>query len=341
MCVIIHKPADARPSEDLLVACATNNPDGFGIMFVENGRIHTIKDPDSFRFFEVYDAYKDRELGIHFRWKTHGEIDMENTHPYAVLEPEAHDADLWLMHNGIISIEQRDKSKSDTWHFVRYMLRPILEQTGLDVIRNKSFQTLIEEYIGSSNKLLLLDQYGNFTKFNAHRGIELEDCWLSNNYSHTLNVWSGKKSQAAVQTSRSSYRWNYGLSRPYGYWEEDEAAWESHAPYRKNGVGKYTVQEGSGGVLALPAPTTQSDTNDYLSTQNDVDEDYHGEKDFDFLESDSNTARDYWFPSAEDIARFPVIELEDIEHLSLTEVEQLCVLAPDLVAQLLWRMACQ
>lgn len=325
MCVIIHKPAGVYPSDETLYACSANNPDGFGIMFVDDGRVRTIKDVDNAKFFEVYKDLKDRELGIHFRWKTHGKIDHKNTHPYKVLDPKSHGRDLWLMHNGVISMKEVDKNMSDTWHFVELIMRPILVQAGTQVLNDPSFQELVESYIGYSSKLLMLDQDNRFIKINEGAGIEHEGCWLSNDYSHTINQWSGSMSQAAIKSRSKKYKsWSY-WDHNYdpnldGYYPETEKQADK-SPTSK----KVTVSEGSGGVALLADRRELAE-----QTYEEIEEFYR--------ESEGGN-QGYWMPSVEDLTRFQDLEIEDIAHLHYDEVEQLCKERPDLVASLLWREA--
>ena len=132
MCLIIHKPADKELDLDILRSGFYNNPDGFGIMHVdptqEGVALFKKTTPSTFDEIQtVYEAVKDRELGIHFRLRTHGALNDEQAHPYQVLNRAQHGSDVFLMHNGILTVPTVDDSKSDTWHFVEHQFRPMLE----------------------------------------------------------------------------------------------------------------------------------------------------------------------------------------------------------------------
>ena len=195
MCLIISAPKGTRPKDELLEAAFLNNSDGFGIFFpTKKGNVHIHKTlPGNFDdVTAVYDNYRqvDGPMGFHFRMRTHGDIDQSQAHPYKILNKKQDGRDMYLMHNGVMSslVKEIDKTKSDTWHFVRYILRPSLLSSP-DMIFEEDYQKFLGKMIGSSNKLLILDGLtGKFVKINEDSGTEIEGgIWLSNTYSLSRN----------------------------------------------------------------------------------------------------------------------------------------------------------
>ena len=108
-----------------------------------------------------------------------------------------HGRDLWLMHNGPrLPVPILEDDKSDTWHFVKHMLYPILENNP-DFIENDDFIRMLDRIIGSE-KLLLLDSHVGFIRVNENAGTKKDNMWLSNTYSlgrdkgMNYNVHTGK-----------------------------------------------------------------------------------------------------------------------------------------------------
>ena len=189
MCLIIHKGADVEVPLELRRAAYEGNGDGFGVMWLDDtdGRVKVDKVlPKRFEDTEaVYERYKDREVALHYRLQTVGTICEENVHPFRVLDKDADGQDLWLMHNGTMTDVPVgwDKDASDTAHFIKYVLRPMLLNRP-EAMGDKKFWSFVKRMIGSS-RLLMLDGDGEYlrvenggTKWVQHKGL-----WLSNKYS--------------------------------------------------------------------------------------------------------------------------------------------------------------
>lgn len=142
-----------------------NNPDGWGLMALVNGKVVVHKGgipqeknkkgkvtPEVVAdFMSVYKYYKDLEVALHFRYATHGQVDEANTHPYMVAE------DVYMMHNGVLSefTKEQDQTKSDTWHYAN----TISEMVGYGWLRDPKFLRLINIAAGF-NRILFLDKEG-------------------------------------------------------------------------------------------------------------------------------------------------------------------------------------
>lgn len=185
MCLITLSRKGKLLDEERFLASLTHNGDGMGIMTFSEGtaRIHKFmgKTP------ELYQFYKQHAEGIphafHHRFATHGNKNYEMLHPFRVLSKDRHGIDLYLMHNGVMSnISTPIKGKSDTWHFVHSVLRPMLKDNP-DNLYNDGFKKAIEMAIGGGNKLVFLDSRGRWTVINRKAWTEKDDFLFSNTYS--------------------------------------------------------------------------------------------------------------------------------------------------------------
>lgn len=209
MCILVYQPADKRISEAMLADFHDHNPDGFGLMFAEDGKLYTLKSvPEAGQSEEdhckkVIDLYNQHAIGreclIHFRMRTHGDIDDANCHPYRVTDEVA------LMHNGVLSSSNPvDKSKSDTWHFIEYVLRPVLDSQP-DLISNPEWVDFMSGLIGTSNKFGIMNSQGKICIVNQDSGVWHDGLWLSNTYAWTTTKFGYKP--------KHTYGYGYG----YGY----------------------------------------------------------------------------------------------------------------------------
>jgi len=177
MCLIIHKPAGVEISPDLLAAAATHNAEGWGLMgFDDSGQLllekRAIVNVDE--LVEVERAHRDAEYVLHLRRQTKGGSGLDNVHPFKIIDG------VWLMHNGTLKLETRVPGKSDTWHFVSDVLRP-LAQRHPGLLSDYAFIQILEHGLKAENKLALLDQrLRRIVIVNRSHGVEVDSLWLSN-----------------------------------------------------------------------------------------------------------------------------------------------------------------
>ena len=189
MCLIIQTDKPKQLSTRLLETAYENNSDGFGVMFVNKGKLHTHKIvPKTFNDIEkVWDKYKsmDIPMGIHFRFATNGDTNKSMSHPFQVLSrAKGDDRDMWVMHNGPqLPTPMIDSNKSDTHQFVKWVLRPQLSANP-NLLHNAEWQEMIEDLIGTDKLLFLDGKTKEFVIFNRDEGTDMENVgWLSNTYS--------------------------------------------------------------------------------------------------------------------------------------------------------------
>ena len=212
MCILIHHTAETSFSDAVLRDFYNHNPDGFGLMFGDGNKIHVTKSLGSVD--ETIALYRDiaegRECIIHYRMKTHGNIDTANCHPYRVTD------DLWLAHNGILSAGNPiRKEMSDTWHMIEYILRPIAE-SNMDMIFTADFQEYLGDLIGSSNKFALCHADGRIAVINRDSGVEHFGAWLSNTYAWSASE-HGFKHKGVTNRYNSYYDYYDNYSKYHAY----------------------------------------------------------------------------------------------------------------------------
>lgn len=177
MCVIIEKPPGRAVAPWLLRRCLEHNPDGWGLMWAEAGQVAVRKGFGLEALLAALAGREERALALHLRRRTHGEVRLEQCHPFPVLTSERDGIDLWMMHNGVIAIDRPRADRSDSWHFARHFLQPCLRRN--PALRHEpAFQELLRQAVGAS-RLLLLDGKGRFDWVNRALGREVAGCWLS------------------------------------------------------------------------------------------------------------------------------------------------------------------
>lgn len=211
MCILIKHSPETNFNKDDIEDFYSFNPDGMGVMYGDGNKLHVTKSLGSVE--EIWNIYNDicigRECVIHFRMKTHGNIDLINCHPYHVTDK------IWLAHNGILSASNPiRKEMSDTWHLIEYVIKPIAE-SNIGLLFDTCFQTYIGSLIGSTNKLCYAHADGRIAIINESSGVSYKNAWLSNTY-----AWSANK---AGFGNASYFRGNYSVyngfavDEPYQY----------------------------------------------------------------------------------------------------------------------------
>lgn len=147
MCIIVHKPKGRTVDKATLERCFKANPDGAGYMFIEDGRVwgnkgfmnidELLESLEESGLMRGNGLVKDRAITLHFRRATHGGVNRGNCHPFPVtdkvslLKTRYWEADIGIVHNGIISIECR-KGMSDSQEFVANVLATPAVSENLD-----------------------------------------------------------------------------------------------------------------------------------------------------------------------------------------------------------------
>jgi len=236
MCIAIMNAGKMLPKKKLK-NCWNYNDDGAGILYINDGVLCIEKFPnkggDSFNtFLERYVSLKTSDVGnkpmlLHFRIATHGMSD-EYLHPFPVTDT------LGLVHNGVIS-GFGTKDKSDTAEFAE--LLSTIPNMSMEMLDNPFIEDAIYTYLGGTNKVVFLDNTGEWCIFGEKLGEWIGDNWFSND-SHSKAVrYYG--STAVTGSSNYVYDWDDDQA-DVDAWNEsfgitttdelDEIAYELEAP---------------------------------------------------------------------------------------------------------------
>ena len=174
MCIIVAKKKGVKmPSKNILETCFNNNSDGAGLMYVQNGQVIIDKGYMDFKSFYKRLQKLERRLGdltnksivMHFRIGTQGANDKATTHPFPIskditqLKATYVKTDVGMVHNGIISKFNYDKTISDTQLFIKDFVS-VIKNLKKDFYTDSSVMQLLKGEIGSS-KLCFLDKNEN------------------------------------------------------------------------------------------------------------------------------------------------------------------------------------
>lgn len=229
MCLIIKSDDVSELKQNLLTSAYHNNSDGFGGMFLADGKIQTFKELPKTEndVVNLWDKFKDMKIpmGLHFRFTTNGGTNKSNCHPFEVLNMKQHNRSIWVMHNGPqLPTPMIDVGKSDTHQYVKWILRPMLAQNP-ELLYNSDWKDMIEESIGSDKLLFLDGSNGKFTIINEDHGETMDNMWLSNTYS----IQRGMGSDYDVKTDTIS-------TRPKGITYYGGIDWNGYDTYRDDNI---------------------------------------------------------------------------------------------------------
>jgi hypothetical protein len=185
MCLIAFANRDRSqiPSIHLERAHA-RNPDAWGIMFPDCGRVRLHRDVSDHAAFQA--AWKRSPLrtpiAAHFRYGTSGSMSAVMAHPFPLLEDDA-GVQLAVMHNGVMRCVEDEGPLSDTAVFIRDVLQPQLEARP-DLVEVEGWLRAMGAILGEDNKLLFMRGDGHVFFVNGWQGqFEESGVWYSNTYS--------------------------------------------------------------------------------------------------------------------------------------------------------------
>jgi hypothetical protein len=177
MCILLMIPTKAaKPNEEILDQCWKCNPDGAGFMYPDKAASRLVVSKGHMDLAALKAAFalvpEGVPVSVHFRIKTHGNKDADNTHPHWVWPDE-----VAMSHNGILPIgAPADSAESDTARFARLVL-PHLPKTWW---KNPALVHLIESYMGRGNKMVVMNQAGDYKILNEEAGSWEQGVWFSN-----------------------------------------------------------------------------------------------------------------------------------------------------------------
>lgn len=232
MCLIIVGPSNhirntLLNTPELAEDIYMSNSDGIGAMYTTSkGRLRMPKivpaNLQQFINFFKQLPQDDRPMAIHARYKTHGDIDMENCHPYVVLPGR-----VAMMHNGVLSHGNKaDPTKSDTWHYIKNTVRPQLEAYP-KLFVNQAWRDLMAGDITGSNRFVFLDHEGDMVILNKHTGIEHDGLWFSNTYAWSPELLIPGYHVPKFPSTRGSFWRGYDYGNTF---HDDDEFWDRDVP---------------------------------------------------------------------------------------------------------------
>lgn len=172
MCIILSCEPGCRPDAKTLDTCMTNNPDGAGLMWTENGMVQVCKGLFTMSdLVSVFDYIPtEAPLAIHMRIATSGGIDYGTCHPFPITDnlEALHATDLEcpfaVMHNGVIATMPTDEKAgiSDTVSFVRSVLYPMTIH-GRSSIMSKTARMRIRR-AAPNNRFCIMSKSGDVAR---------------------------------------------------------------------------------------------------------------------------------------------------------------------------------
>jgi hypothetical protein len=182
MCIIIYNETGAPHNRQHLSNAYDNNPHGVGLMWVEDGRVRTLRGLFSKRqMFDILENFDGVPHALHLRWKTRGKIVKEMCHPFRA-SAENTAQRVWLMHNGTFMKVKSDEKHSDTFYFAKSMQHATAKH-GTDVLFTESFLRKLEKEVESWNKVIFLRDDGKVAIANPSKWHVENGMWYSNTYS--------------------------------------------------------------------------------------------------------------------------------------------------------------
>jgi predicted glutamine amidotransferase len=176
MCLAIFKPAGIDVPTDHLKKGWVHNSDGGGFAFVNDGKISVVKGFMTWKewldaFNEAEFMFPDSPFLIHFRIRSMGDRNAENTHPYEL--PDGMGA---LIHNGTLRGTGAEYmvGPSDTALFVKKFGKALT----FDNVQAE--KKLLESAIDSYNKFAILYADGRHHILNEEEGVTINGVWYSN-----------------------------------------------------------------------------------------------------------------------------------------------------------------
>lgn len=225
MCLAIYKPSGKYVKEEHLGNGFANHSDGAGMAWAQDGQLHYKKGIFKLEeFLELYNQIKEFPALLHFRKATHGAVNEANCHPFIFDEGR-----LALIHNGVLNIKCNIDGLSDTAHFVKLVLEPMISKNKVP-INDGALHYLISTSIGT-DKMVVMDGNGTAYVFNEDKGTEEEGVW----YSNTTFRYSSK-STYKIPATHQSHR-EYDLHGPRTGHSPNIPSGDDARDWRKNWAG--------------------------------------------------------------------------------------------------------
>ena len=245
MCIAILNNGK-KLSRQELSNCWTSNDDGAGLLYIEDGKLVAFRQAnedlydtaglDFDKFMAEYErVYKMSRAShtpvlLHFRIATHG-LTPEYLHPFFISDS------VGLIHNGIIR-GYGDNEFSDTWEFANELATLPASMTGsVDFLDVPFISGAILDKLANYNKVVFMDDTGEYRIFNAQLGHWSGQNWFSNDAYKTRKAYFG----STVMTKRDpdlldEKAWNDSFKATSQYIDPYEDDWYGFGKPKGKGV---------------------------------------------------------------------------------------------------------
>lgn len=206
MCIIFYNETGKAYDEDEISVAYDNNPHGVGFMWVEDGKVRTIRGLFSKdKLFDILGHFEGVPHALHLRWRTRGEITKDLCHPFRASHVGA-DKTVYLMHNGTFFGVTPKQGQSDT-HVFAHKMQDVTLEYGTDMLFHESFLRKVEKNVKSFNKVIFLRDDGKVAIMNPDEWTVKGGIWYSNVYSLKDGYRKAKVAAKAAKTfSWGSYK---------------------------------------------------------------------------------------------------------------------------------------
>lgn len=176
MCIITVTPKNTPLySKEVFNSCSFANPDGFGLMYCEDGQVKVQKTMNRHAFWELLQEVHTRcndksHIVAHYRVSTCGDETVYNCHPFEIFPGK-----LAMAHNGQIMNVNANSKESDSHKFAKY-----LSTLEVGFHRNPAILELLSDFADHTNILVFMDNKGALTFINKQRGVTEHQTWFSN-----------------------------------------------------------------------------------------------------------------------------------------------------------------
>lgn len=181
MCIIAFNMKGLPYNTKRMATAFDNNPHGVGILRRNSdGGLESKKAiMTSEEFLAELEGLVGVPHAIHLRWRTRGDIDIDNCHPFQVSAEVGNYC--WMMHNGTFDLNVTG-SESDTKVFAGIIASKTAE-FGSDFLFHKKVIRNLEEAIKPNNKVLFASEGGRWAMLNKEQWVCINGIWYSNSYS--------------------------------------------------------------------------------------------------------------------------------------------------------------
>lgn len=248
MCVILERKPGQAIHPDVIEACYTTNPHGFGIAWYDGTKVRITKGVKSLSEIQALVKGLANYLSlIHFRWATIGEKIKDNCHPFHVGVYGAA-----MVHNGGFPTRPRktkDKEGKEIQWSDTKEIGHILNSWSEDIIRRSLSK--FNEWHGQGNRTAFLMSNGEILKtgsWSEHEGMTCSNLnWKVRNYRKVQTT--GYTVNGKLHSARESDDIDESLYGIYGGNTHRTAGNTKYGPTAKHGQSELRLAEDGPNVM--------------------------------------------------------------------------------------------